>query len=236
VADLLVAVVVIVLASAVQGAVGFGLNLLAVPVLLLLDPSFVPGPALAAGLLLSLLVAGREWGALDRQLGWAFLGLGPGTALGLVLLAVVPEDVIGVPLGVLVLVAVGLSALRWQPEPTPPALVVAGAASGFLATAASIGGPPMALLYTRADGAKLRSTLSVFFVAVAAVSLAALAAVGRFDGHDLLVAAAFAPGVLAGFLLSSPLRPLVDRGGARPAILGLSAVAAVAAIGQGLFG
>ncbi len=106
----LIAVVVIAVSAAIQGAVGFGLNLLAVPVLLTLDPSFVPGPALVAGLLLSLLVAGRELGALDHRLGWAVLGVMPGTALALVLLAAVPEDALRVPLGLLVLVAVGLSA------------------------------------------------------------------------------------------------------------------------------
>src|SRR3954451_7705313 len=156
------------------------MNLLAVPGLLVLDPSFVPGPALVAGLLLSLLVGGRELRSTDRRLGWALLGLLPGTLLGLGLLALVPADSLGVPLGVLVLVAVGLTAARWEPSPTRPALATAGIASGFLATAASIGGPPMALLYARADGARLRSTLSVFFIAASAVSLAALATVGRF--------------------------------------------------------
>jgi uncharacterized membrane protein YfcA len=234
VADVLIAVGVIALSSAVQGVVGFGLNLLAVPVLLLLDPSFVPGPALVAGLTLSLLVAGREFGSVDRRLGWSFLGLLPGTALGLVLLAAVPQDALGIPLGLLVLVAVGLSLLRWRPTPTPPALLVAGVASGFLATAASIGGPPMALIYARSEGARLRSTLSVFFVAVALVSIAALAAAGRFGLDDLRVSAAFLPGVVAGFLLSGPLRPLVDRGYARPAILILSAVAAAGAVLEGV--
>ena len=230
----LVAVLVIAVSAAIHGAVGFGLNLLAVPVLLVLDPSFVPGPALVAGLALSLLVAGRELGAVDRRLSWAVGGLVPGTALGLLLLAAVPQDVLGIPLGLLVLLAVVLSALRWQPVLTRPSLLVAGTASGFLATAASIGGPPMALLYARAEGAKLRSTLSGFFVVAALVALIALAVAGRFDAHDLRISAAFLPGVLVGFLISGPLRPLVDRGYTRPAILALSALAAVGAIVEGI--
>ena len=236
VAVVLVALVVIALSSAIHGAVGFGMNLLAVPLLLVLDPSFVPGPALVAGLLLSLLVAWRELGSMDHRLGWAVLGLVPGTALALLLLAAVPEDALGIPLGLLVLIAVGLSALRWEPSPTRSALIVAGTASGFLATAASIGGPPMALIYADSDGPKLRSTLSVFFVAASLVALGALAAVGRFGPHDMGVSAAFLPGVVVGFLLSGPLRPLVDRGHTRPAVLGLSAVAAVGAVIEGLLG
>jgi uncharacterized membrane protein YfcA len=236
VTDLVVAVVVIALCAAVQGALGFGLNLLAVPVLLVLDPTFVPGPPLVAGLVLSLLVAGREWGEVDRRLAWALVGVLPGTALGLAVLVVVPEDDLGILLGLLVLVAVGLSVLRWEPTTTRPALLVAGTASGFLATSASIGGPPMALLYSRSAGPKLRSTLSAFFIAVASISIVALLAAGRFDAHQLRVSAAFLPGVVVGFLLSGPLRPLVDRGHARPAILVLSAAAAVFAIVQGLLG
>jgi len=129
VAALIAAIVVVALASAVHGAVGFGLSLLAVPVLLVLDPSFVPGPALMAGLLLSVLVDGRELKAADPRVGWAVLGLLPGTAVGAALIAAVPEDALGVPLGLLVLVAVALSALRWRPAPTRAALVAAGMAS-----------------------------------------------------------------------------------------------------------
>lgn len=233
---LLVAAVVVALCSAVQGSVGFGLNLLAVPVLLLLDARLVPGPALVAGLLLSLLMTGREFGAMDPRMSWAVLGLLPGTALGLVLLANVAEDDLGVPLGALVLVGVTLSAVRWSPQPTTRNLLRAGFASGFLATAASIGGPPMALVYTRQSGARLRSTLAGFFIAAAVVSLVALTLVGRFGGADLGRSVALLPGVVVGFLASGPLRPYVDRGRSRPLVLGLSAVASVVAIVQGVVG
>jgi uncharacterized membrane protein YfcA len=231
---LALAILVVTLSAAIHGAVGFGLNLLAVPVLLLLDPTYVPGPALIAGLLLSVLVAGRELRAMDRRLGWAVVGLFPGTALGLMLLAAVPERALGLPLGLLVLVAVGLTAVKWSPRPTRPALLVAGTASGFLATAASIGGPPMALLYSRSAGARLRSTLSVFFVVAAAVAIGALAIGGRLGTHELRVSAALLPGVVIGFWLSGPLRGVVDRGRTRPVILALSALAALGAMVEGL--
>src|SRR3954447_22305799 len=114
-----VAVVLVAVTSAVQGAVGFGMNLLAVPVLVVLDPTFVPGPAVAAGLVLSLLVAGREREPLDRRLGWAFLGLVPGPLLALWLLALVPVESLAAPMGALVLVAVVVSAIRVRLSPTP---------------------------------------------------------------------------------------------------------------------
>src|SRR3954453_5439544 len=143
---LVVAVVVIAVTSAVHGAVGFGMNLLAVPVLVVLDPTFVPGPAVAAGWVLWGPGAGRGREPLDRRLGWAFLGLVPGTLLALWLLALVPAEALAAPVGVVVLVAGGVSALRVRLAPTRRPLAVAGVASGFLATAGSIGGPPMALV------------------------------------------------------------------------------------------
>jgi uncharacterized membrane protein YfcA len=232
--EVLVALLVIAVASTVQGAVGFGLNLLAVPILLLIDPELVPGPALVAGLVLSVLVTGREFSAMDRRLGFAYVGLVPGGVAGALVLTVVPQDALSVPLGLLVLVAVALSLVRWQPEPTPRSLVGAGAASGFLATTASVGGPPMALLYAREDAARLRSTLSGFFVVTAVLSLALLAAVGQFDLHDLRTSLTLLPAVVVGFVLSGRLRAYVDRGGTRPLVLGLSALAAVVAIAEGL--
>ncbi len=233
--ELVVAGLVLAVTAAVQGAVGFGMNLLAVPVLVLLDPSLVPGPALAVGLLLSALVARREPSAVDRQLGWAVLGLAPGTAVALVVLARVPTESLAVPIGALVLVAVALSALHLHLSPTPTTLAAAGAASGFLSTAGSVGGPPLALVYADAEGGRMRSNLSGFFVVTAAVSLAALAATGHFGVEELRASLLLAPGVVVGYLLSGPLRPWLDGGRSRPAVLALSAVAGVVAVADGLW-
>jgi hypothetical protein len=46
--------VVMAVAGALQASVGFGLALLAVPILTLLDPNLVPGPMLLAGSVLQL--------------------------------------------------------------------------------------------------------------------------------------------------------------------------------------
>ena len=43
-----------------QGSVGFGLGLIGVPLLVLIDPVFVPGPLLLAAFLLNLLMSHRE--------------------------------------------------------------------------------------------------------------------------------------------------------------------------------
>jgi hypothetical protein len=228
------ALVVITISCAVHGAVGFGMNLLAVPVLEIIDPAFVPGPALVAGLLLSALMVVREPMRLERRIGWAVAGLVPGTLLATALLAAVSPADLAIPIGVLVLVAVGLSAIRIDLSPNRTSLTVAGAASGFLATAASVGGPPMALLYSRSEGARLRSNLSVFFVITATFSLVALLVTGHFDAHQFRLSVELLPGVLVGFAVSGPLRRVVDRAHVRPSVLALSALAGLIAIAQGV--
>jgi uncharacterized membrane protein YfcA len=230
------AISVVTLSCALHGAVGFGMNLLAVPVLAILDPLFVPGPAVAAGLLLSLLMVGREREPLDRQLGWAVAGLVPGTLLAVLLLDLVPARDLAAPTGALVLAAVAISALRVELNPDRRSLTLAGIASGFLATAASIGGPPLALVYARSNGPRLRNNLSAFFVVAATVALLGLVVSGHFGAAAWRASGVLLPGVFLGFLASGPLRPVVDRGHTRPAVLVLSAVAGTIAVVQGLSG
>jgi uncharacterized protein len=161
-------------------------------------------------------------------------GLVPGTVAALALLARVPADSLAVLLGLLVILAVALSAVRIRLAPTRRALAAAGVASGFLATAGSIGGPPLALLYARSGGPTLRTNLSGFFVVTGVVSLAALALSGHFGRDELRVSLALMPGVLLGYAVSGRLRALVDRGRTHSTVLALSALAGLGAVAQGL--
>ena len=231
----LLALIVVTLTSAIHGAVGFGMNLLAVPLLLILDPDLVPGPAVAVGLVLSVLVAVREPTPMDPELGWAVAGLLPGTGAALLLLATVSTEALTAPLGVVVLVAVLVSAVGLQISPHRATLGAAGVASGFLATAGSIGGPPLALVYAHSDGSKLRANLSGFFVVTAVISLVALALAGHFGADELRLSLLLLPGAVLGFAISGPLRPWVDRGHTHSAVLILSALAGIGAIIKGTF-
>ena len=231
----LLALIVVTMTSAIHGAVGFGMNLLAVPLLLVLDPDLVPGPAVAVGLVLSALVAVREPTPMDPQLGWAVAGLLPGTGAALLLLAAVSTESLTAPLGMAVLVAVLLSAARLRVSPHRSTLAAAGVASGFLATAGSIGGPPLALVYARTDGSRLRANLSGFFVVTAVISLVALALAGHFGVAELRLSLLLLPGAVVGFALSGPLRPWVDRGHTHAAVLTLSALAGIGAIVEGIY-
>ena len=133
-------------------------------------------------------------------------------------------------LGVLVLFLVGLSLSGLNFEPTRGTLVVAGTVSGFSGTIASVGAPPMAIVYQNAKGPRVRGTLSVFFVIGVLMSLTALFLVGRFGFVEVFIAVRILPGLLLGFVLSRRLAEVLDRGHTRRAVLAFSAVGGIVLI------
>jgi uncharacterized membrane protein YfcA len=213
----------------VQGSVGFGLNLIAAPVLALVDPGLVPGPALASAFVLTLLIARRERASIDvRGVRLAMIGRVPGTILAAVAISSLPQRGLAVFFALLVLAAVAMSASRWHFRPTTRTLLGAGALSGFMGTATSIGGPPIALVYQREQGPTIRATLSGYFVLGSILSMAVLAVIGEFGGREIGATAALVPGLVCGFLVSRRTTRLLDRGLARPAILLESTASALA--------
>ena len=54
----LIAAAVLFVGAAIQGGLGFGMNLIAAPLLLLLDPRMVPGPSIGTAVVMTAL-AGR---------------------------------------------------------------------------------------------------------------------------------------------------------------------------------
>lgn len=222
---------VVALGSMIQGSIGFGVNVVAGPVLVIIDPSLVPGPALVVAFALTVLVAVRERAATDLAgFGWVFAGRVPGTVAGALAVAALPERGLAIVLATAVLLAVAVRAGGWQVTRTPRILAGAGAVSGVMGTVSSIGGPPIALLYAEERGARVRGTLSSIFAVGAAFSIVVLAVVGRFGMTELRVSALLLPAVLVGFVLSRFTVRLLDRGYIRPAVLALCALSAIAAL------
>lgn len=187
----------------VQGATGIGLGMIAAPILLFIDPRFVPGPLLVLALAVSILIAYRERHAIDFSgLTYALVGRVPGTIVAGLTIAAIPLQLFGLVFGVMVLLAVALSAGRWVVLPSKRNLVVAGFASGYMGTLTSIGAPPIAIAYQRAEAPRIRSTLAVFFVIGAAFSILTLAWFGKFTLEQLVISLAFLPALLAGFWAS----------------------------------
>ena len=217
-------VVTVLVGATLQGSVGFGMGLLASPILILLDPRFVPAPILLSTTILTTLLTYRERHAIDfHGIRWAMVGRVGGTLAGGAVLLIVPADRLVLLFGVFILsgVTISLSGLRFPP--VRPVLIVAGALSGLLGTVASVGGPPMALVYQDASGSRIRSTMSGFFLMGTVLSLAALWLVGRFGAYEIRLALIMLPSILVGFVLSRWTAAYVDRGYVRPAVLTVAA-------------
>jgi uncharacterized membrane protein YfcA len=231
----LAAVAILATGSAIQGSVGFGLGVFGAPLLALLDPRLVPGPILLDALLLTVLVAVREWKWVRfADLAWALPGRLAGTAIAVLLMKAVPADRFQVALGLLILAAVALS--TWGPPLplNPRTLTVAGIAAGIMSTFTSIGGPPMALIYQREEGPRVRGTLAAFFTIGVIFSMGGLRVAGRFGWTEVRLAAALLPGIVLGFLLSRWSARWLDRGHTRALVLVTSAVAATLVVVRGL--
>lgn len=221
--------------AALQGSIGFGLGLFAVPLLLLIDARLVPAPLLLTSGVLTILLTRRDrHGIIVSDLKWSLTGRVCGTVPALVALTVVPGDLLGAGFAALVLLGVGLSASGWHFTPAPRVLLGAGALSGFMATIAAIGGPPMALVYQRESGPRIRGTLSAYFVVGVTISLVGLTIVGRFGPAEIVRAGALLPGALVGFAVSRRTARWLDRGYLRAAVLIVSAASAVAVIAKQL--
>jgi uncharacterized membrane protein YfcA len=222
---------VMAVSALLQGAVGFGLGLIAIPFLIHLDLRFVPGPLLVAALTLHMLVLQRDRSGVDKSgLTMLLSGRVLGTIPAAMLLASLPIDSMKILLAAVVLAGAVMGLLHSGGHPTRPVLFTAGAASGFMATAAGLGGPPVALVYQRETGVRLRGTLAAYFIVGTVLSLTALAWAGRFGAQEMRLSVFLIPGTVLGYFMSRPAAAYLDSGRTRVAVLAVSALAAVSVI------
>ncbi|GGF83175.1 hypothetical protein GCM10007301_49090 [Azorhizobium oxalatiphilum] len=225
---LALAIAIITMASAFQAGFGTGLGLLAVPLLSLVAPSFVPGPMLVSALSLSFAMAWRERHALDRaSVGLCIAGLLVGTVCGGIALAFIPREAFRTIFGVAILLAVLVSVIGAGVRMTPRALVTGAALGGFIGTMSGMHGPPMAVVLQNEEASRIRALLGAFFLVGASLSITAQAAVGLFGWESLLQGLLVTPGALLGSLIGVPIARVLNRQIMRAALLGVSAISAL---------
>ncbi len=223
--------------ATVQGTVGLGLGLVGAPIAALVAPQTMPELLIWLAALLPLVTLSREYHEIDwRGLAWSLPWRVPGTVVGVVAVSWFSVRSLGVAIGVMVLVAVALTSRAVDIPVTRRALAAAGFVSGVTGTATSIGGPPMALLYQRRSARQVRSTLAVYFLAGASMSLLGLAIGGGLRGTDIALAALMVPFLVVGFAGSRLLRRHVDAGHTRAAVLVVCAASALVLLGRSLVG
>ena len=226
---LAIAIAIVMLGAAVQGSIGFGLGLLAAPVLGIIDPDFLPVTVVAAVVPLGFgVVLHDHVHIVWREVAFAIAGRVPGVLIGTWLVHRLGTRAISVVIAVSVLLAVIGSVSTFRFRPTHRNLVVAGFASGVTGTASGIGGPPMALTYQHADPTALRATLSGYFAIGAMLSFLALLAGGEVGRRQMELTGLLLPAVLVGLAMSRIVIRFLPAARLRPVILTVCSLSAVA--------
>jgi uncharacterized protein len=218
----------VLLGSTVQAVVGLGIGLVAAPVITLVAPQLMPGVLLSLAFVLPIVTLVEERRDIDWfGLNWSLPARVVGTAIGVWVVATFTADQLGVFIGTIVLLAV---LLTWHAVTVPinrGSLAAAGFVGGVTGTATSIGGPPFALLYQHRPHRQIRTTMAVYFLIGAGISLAGLALSGDLTRHQVAVGALLLPAVVLGVVVGSPLRRLLPTHRVRGAVLLVSAASAL---------
>jgi len=234
--SLLLGIVAIFAGAIVQGSTGLGLGMIAAPILLIIDPVFVPGPLLMLAMIVSFLMVIREKQSIDGPgLTVALSGRIPGTILAAFTIAAIPLALYGLIFGLMVLAAVVLSISKWKIRSSGKNLFLAGLTSGYMGTLTSIGAPPMALAYQYKPAAVIRSTLAAYFLIGSTLSIITLIIFKVFLLDHLLVGAIFVPPLLIGFKMSSYVVARMNTSLVRIAILILSGISALTLIARSIY-
>lgn len=223
-----IALAAVLVGAIVQGTTGFGLGIVSVPILALVDPAFVPVPIQVVSLAISLPAIVRERSALDiRGAALVLLGRIPGALVGVIALGLMTETTVGIVVGVTVLLGVAAMTFGWSIPITNTSQILTGIASGSMALTTGIGGPPVGMLYRDKDAPSLRSTLAAIFTFGLLLNLTTLALSGNLTRSDLAISGVLMVPVAIGFVLSGPLTRRVPAGLLRNSVLVLSAASAI---------
>lgn len=229
--ELLAAIAVIFLGSYVQSSIGFGLAIIAAPILFFIDPIYVPAPITVCALTLSLANTAKHKHAVALgELKFAILGRIPGTLMGGALLVYISPDALSLFLGGSVIFAVLISISTVMFRATKGAMFAAGMLSGFMGTSSSIGGPPMALVMQHEGSDFIRANLAAFFIVSCLMSLAMLSTIGLFGMDQIKMSLPLLPATLAGYWAAMQTLHLISREDLRRFSLGLCVLAGLAAM------
>ena len=191
----------------IQTAAGFGMAMIAAPVIVLLRPEWVPAVLTFSALTLSLLNLWNLRPAVQwREMSVPMVTRVPGTVVGAWILTLLTTTSLQLLVAALVLIAVVISLAGKAFAATPARLGVAGFISGITGTTTSIGGPPMALVMQHGEADTVRANLSLYFTYSCVLALASYWLIGHLDAPLALVSLSFTPSVVLGFWLGRPAR------------------------------
>lgn len=236
-------------AGIVRGLSGFGFSAVCVAGLsLFVPPAQVVPPIFILEVFASISMLRGALRHVDwRWLSWLALGNAVCVPMGVALLAVVPETLLRLLIGSLLLVAAALlrSGVRFALQPTAGVRLATGLVSGFVNGVAAIGGIVVALLLSTAQvpAVSLRATMIILLLLtdLYALAWAGVVSVGVDGGPALLsvdtlrTALWMTPAMLLGIWLGSRAFAVMSAEQFRRQVLNLLILIALASVLRALF-
>jgi uncharacterized membrane protein YfcA len=227
--ELIIAILVTAAAAALQGTVGVGFAMVAVPILTLVNSDLTPIPQVLLAFPMTIYMVVRERQHIDlRGAVWVLGGRLPGAVAGVMLLGLVAQRTLDGMIAAFVLAAALAMAAGWSVRQTRTNQVIAGVASGISGTTSAIGGPPLAFLYQHSPGGRLRSSLAAIFSVGITINVTTLAVAGQIHRNDVTTAAMLLPALAVGLYSSRWLTGRFSDASIRRGILIVSAAAGAA--------
>jgi uncharacterized protein len=210
---------IIALASFVRSSIGFGMGLIAMPLLGLVMDISVATPMLAlSGMAMSIVIVGQDWKQVEwKSLRFLLAGAILGTPLGILLLKKLPPEPIKYMLGAIVILFAlhGLFGRKKLPfHPSPAVGLSLGVVSGAFASGFNIGGPPL-VAYGAMRGwepAVFRASLQAYFLIAGMVSLIGHGAAGLWTKTVFWLFAITLPAMIIGTLIGRWVNLRIDPG------------------------
>ncbi|WP_010204173.1 sulfite exporter TauE/SafE family protein [Salinibacterium sp. PAMC 21357] len=225
-----------------QRITGMGFALVSSPlVVILLGPFDGVMVVNLCGVISSLIIMSRVWRHIEwRTLAWlaipAVLAIIPGSLL----VTRLPGAVMQLGVGVLVISALTATLLITRAEhivPARPTAIVAGAASGFMNTAAGVGGPALSIyaVIMRWPQVNFAATLQPYFVIVGTASLITktIFSGGKLPELDALSWIIIVASLLVGLVFGEVLNKHVSHRVARIAVIIVAYIGGTVAVIDG---
>ncbi|QAV70468.1 sulfite exporter TauE/SafE family protein [Salinibacterium sp. UTAS2018] len=225
-----------------QRITGMGFALVCSPIVVILLGPF-DGVLVVnfSAVILSLLILPRVWKRIEwRAFAWlvipAVLTIVPGSLLA----AHLPGPVLQLGVGILVLLALTATLLITRANhvvAARPAAIMAGAASGFMNTAAGVGGPALSIyaVLTRWPQAKFAATLQPYFIVIGSVSLVSkiVFSGGELPQLDVVSWVVIIGALVSGFILGEVLNRHISHSVARTAVIIVAYIGGAVAVIEG---
>ena len=134
---------VVVFGAAFHSSVGMGFGILVGPILIQIDPAFIPGPIILSGLFLAIFIIIREHRSIDIQgIKFALLGRIFGCIIAGFLIKIINPLLYNILFCTIIFLTIISTSIKGNIKINTASMIIAGVISGIMANLSSIGGPP----------------------------------------------------------------------------------------------